>query len=131
MRIAALTIALVLLASCSMPTRVQLANLSAQAIVVASDSAGAIPVAIPAGGSAELEEVDISSYTRFSIRMGDAVLRYETSGGYEYVYSGFASRRLKAQFGADGCIRVLRREQDLRDPAPVPQPAGYPLCPRG
>jgi len=132
MRIAVSIVGLVLLASCSMPTRVELANLSLQAIVVTSMSRDEGPVSIAVRDSAELQGLDMPIRTAFSVAIGGDVLRYETSRVPEdYIRTGFTGRKLKAQFGADRCIRLLRPEQDVLDPVATPQPAGFPLCPRG
>jgi hypothetical protein len=130
MRIAALTIALVLLASCSMPLRIELGNLSSETIVVSGASLEDGRAVIAASGSAELIGLDSPIRARFSVASGADVLQYETSGfPGDYVNTTFTGRRLKAQFGIDRCIRLLRPEQDVFDPMPAQQPAGFPLCP--
>jgi len=132
MRIAASIVGLVLLASCSMPTQVELANLSPDAIVVTSMSRDEGPITIAMRDSAELQGLDMSIRSFFSVALGGKVLRYEAARvPQDYIHTGFTGRKLKAQFGADRCIRLLRPEQDVFDPVPAPQPEGFPLCPLG
>lgn len=132
MRIAVSIVGLVLLTNCTMPTRVELGNLAPEAIVVTGASGREGPVAIAVHASAELTGLDMPVVVRFSVAIGAEVLRYELSRlPGDDVHTRFTGRTVKAQFGADRCIRLLRKEQDVFDPAPASQPDGFPLCPRG
>lgn len=101
------------LASCTVPTDVELANGTFELITVTYSKGAGENIESKVAGKSKGEIRTLLERGGFSITVREKVLRFESLWvPEEYVEMLFRSRRVKAQFVSDTCIYLVRPKDD-------------------